>query len=183
MKRLILTTSGSGEGCLKFSGLADMVIPFELALIGGPPPSDAVLAELLSGSSKRRSTPLPRWADVVGRREREKIASKGLGLLDFCAMRDGGAMGRSAAECAIDAGLAPELLPRTPGCIEAQAGPGECGHRRQGIARDCHNRTRLSDGCRRRSPSPTRIWRSQPSPGGPIEHRHRSPGSICWRKI
>ena len=28
---------------------------------------------------------MPRWADVVGRRERETIASKGLGLLDFCA--------------------------------------------------------------------------------------------------
>lgn len=85
MKRLILTTSDSGGGCLKLSGLADMVIPFGLDLVCGPPPSDAVLAELLSGSSKRRSTPLPRWADVVGRREREKIASKGLGLLDFCA--------------------------------------------------------------------------------------------------
>lgn len=67
------------------SGLADMVVAFGLELVWGPPPSDVALADLLSAGSKRRSTPLPRWADVIGQRERAAIASKGLGLIDFCA--------------------------------------------------------------------------------------------------
>ena len=55
MTRLILTTEDSGAGCLKGTGLADIVLPFGLRFVWGPLPSDAELATFL----KARSTKLP----------------------------------------------------------------------------------------------------------------------------
>jgi hypothetical protein len=45
MKRLILTTSDSGAGCLKVAGIADKVIGVGYRLAAGPLPSEAELAE------------------------------------------------------------------------------------------------------------------------------------------
>src|SRR6202171_6213785 len=44
MTRLILTTDDSGAGCLKGTGLADIVIWFGLRFVCGPLPSEAELA-------------------------------------------------------------------------------------------------------------------------------------------
>ena len=84
MTRLILTTSDSGGGSLKVSGLADIVIPFGLELVWGPPPSDAQLAQLLSARSTQRDAVFPNWIDVIRGKHREAVASKGLGLIEFC---------------------------------------------------------------------------------------------------
>ena len=49
--RLILTTSDSGAGGLRQTGLADIVIPFGFRFVWGPLPSDADLVTSLSRGS------------------------------------------------------------------------------------------------------------------------------------
>jgi len=84
MTRLILTTSDSGGGALKAAGIADIVIPFEVRLVWGPPPSDAELAHLLAAPSAERR-PVSQWLDCLSQRHREEIEPKGVGLIEFCA--------------------------------------------------------------------------------------------------
>jgi hypothetical protein len=79
MRRLILTTSDSGGGNLKVAGIADLVVPFSVELVWGAPPSAAELAKLVADRPTERAAGLPNWIDVVSRRQREAVASKGLG--------------------------------------------------------------------------------------------------------
>jgi hypothetical protein len=51
MTRLILTTSESGAGSLKQTGIADVVIPFGFRFVRGPLPSDAEFAAALAPSA------------------------------------------------------------------------------------------------------------------------------------
>jgi hypothetical protein len=51
MTRLILTTSDSGAGSLKGTGIADIVIPFGFRFVSGPLLSDAEYA--ITGRSHR----------------------------------------------------------------------------------------------------------------------------------
>jgi hypothetical protein len=88
MTRLILTTSDSGGGNLKVSGLADIVLPIEPELVWGPVPSDAQLAKMLGARSAPRSRERSIWLDVINRSLREAIEAKGIGLVDFCAECD-----------------------------------------------------------------------------------------------
>jgi hypothetical protein len=85
MTRLILTTSDSGGGNLKFSGLADIVLPVAPELVWGPVPSDAQLAKMLGARSAPRGGEPSIWLDFIGRSRREAIESKGIGLVEFCA--------------------------------------------------------------------------------------------------
>jgi hypothetical protein len=84
MTRLILTTDDSGAGCLKRTGLADIVIWFGLRFVWGPPPSDAELATLLEARSTKHGSPGSHWLDFVRARYLEEIQAKDLGLIDLC---------------------------------------------------------------------------------------------------
>ena len=84
MTRLILTTDDSGAGCLKGTGLADIVIWFGLRLVWGPLPSDAELATFLEARSAKHGSPGSHWLDFVRARHLEEIQGKDLGLIDLC---------------------------------------------------------------------------------------------------
>jgi hypothetical protein len=90
MTRLILTTSDSGGGTLKVAGIADIVIPLALELVWGEVPSDAQLAKMLAAraAEDKPASSSSTWIDVIHPRWREAVASKGLGLIDFCAACD-----------------------------------------------------------------------------------------------
>jgi hypothetical protein len=85
MTRLILTTSDSGAGNLKFSGLADMVLPIMPELVWGPVPSDAQLAKMVGARSASGRREQSTWLDVINRSGREAMETNGLGLVEFCA--------------------------------------------------------------------------------------------------
>lgn len=85
MTRLILITSYSGGGNLKFSGLADIVLPVDPDLVCGPLPSDMQLARMLGPRSAPRDREQPIWLDVINRSRRDAIEAKGVGLIEFCA--------------------------------------------------------------------------------------------------
>ncbi len=80
MKRLILTTDDSGAGCLKQTGLADIVIPFGFRFIWGPLPSDAELDELLG----LRAPPHDHWFGNVYRRHFAEAGESKIGMIDLC---------------------------------------------------------------------------------------------------
>jgi hypothetical protein len=84
MTRLILTTDDSGAGCLKQAGIADIVIPFGIRFVWGPPPSDAELAKLLAARSTKHDSPDSHWLDFVRSRHLEEREGKGLGLVELC---------------------------------------------------------------------------------------------------
>jgi hypothetical protein len=84
MTRLILTTDDSGAGCLKQAGIADIVIPFGIRFVWGPPPSDAELARLLAARSTKHDSPGSHWLDFVRSRHLEEMEGKGLGLVELC---------------------------------------------------------------------------------------------------
>lgn len=88
MTRLILTTSDSGGGNLKFSGLADIVLPIGPELVWGPVQSDGQLAKMLGPRSALRSREPSTWLDVINPSRREAIEAKGIGLIEFCAECD-----------------------------------------------------------------------------------------------
>jgi len=71
MTRLILTTEDSGAGCLKGTGLADIVLPFGLRFVWGPLPSDAELATFLKARSTKHGSPGSHWLDFVRSRHLE----------------------------------------------------------------------------------------------------------------
>jgi hypothetical protein len=84
MTRLILTTDDSRAGCLKGTGLADIVIWFGLRLTWGPLPSDAELATFLEARSTKHGSPGSHWLDFIRSRHLEEIEGKDLGLIDLC---------------------------------------------------------------------------------------------------
>jgi len=85
MTRLILTADASAAGGLQTTGRADIVIPFEPRLIGGPLPSDAELMARLAPRTTQKPgshwldyrylTRLPASIEEIG---------KNLGLIEFC---------------------------------------------------------------------------------------------------
>jgi hypothetical protein len=85
MTRLILTTSDSGRGNLKFSRLADIVLSISPELVWGPLPSETQLARMLGARSAPRDREPSIWLDVVSRSRRDAIEAKGIGLVEFCA--------------------------------------------------------------------------------------------------
>jgi hypothetical protein len=84
MTRLILTTDDSRAGCLKGTGLADIVIWFGLRFVCGPLPSDAELATFLEARSTKHGSPGSHWLDFIRSRHLEEIEGKNLGLIDLC---------------------------------------------------------------------------------------------------
>ena len=88
MTRLILTTSDSGAGNLKVSGLADIVLSIEPELVWGPLPTDSQLAKMLGARSAPRTREPSIWLDRVKLSRREAIEAKGIGLIEFCAECD-----------------------------------------------------------------------------------------------
>ena len=84
MTRLILTTDDSGAGCLKGTGLADIVIWFGRRFTWGPLPSDAELATFLEARSMKHRSPGSHWLDFIRSRHLEEIEGKDLGLIDLC---------------------------------------------------------------------------------------------------
>jgi hypothetical protein len=88
MTRLILTTSDSGGGNLKVSGLADFVLPVEPELVWGSLPTDAQLAKMLGARSAPPTREPSLWLDRVKPSRREAIEAKGIGLIEFCAECD-----------------------------------------------------------------------------------------------
>jgi hypothetical protein len=84
MTRLILTTDASGAGCLKGTGLADIVIPFGMRFVWGPQQSDTELAALLAARLTKHDSSGSHWLDFVRSRHLEEIEGKGLGLVELC---------------------------------------------------------------------------------------------------
>lgn len=78
MKRLILTTSDSGAGGLKQTGLADIVIQFGFQFVWGPLPSDAELAMPLTRDF------IDHWLWKVYRKHFGEIDRNEIGLIDLC---------------------------------------------------------------------------------------------------
>src|SRR6266481_8882253 len=84
MTRLILTTEDSGAGCLKGTGLADIVIPFGLRFVWGPLPSDKELATLLAARSTKHDSIGSHWLDYLQPRELGDVGYRDLGLVELC---------------------------------------------------------------------------------------------------
>jgi hypothetical protein len=84
MTRLILTTDDSGAGCLKGTGLADIVIWFGRRFNWGPLPSDAKFATFLEARSTKHGSPGSHWLDFIRPQHLEEIEGKDLGLIDLC---------------------------------------------------------------------------------------------------
>jgi hypothetical protein len=82
--RLILTTSDSGAGGLRQTGLADIVIPFGFRFVWGPPPSDADLVTSLSWGSPRQDGTTDHLLWNVYRKHFGEVAGNEIGLVDFC---------------------------------------------------------------------------------------------------
>jgi hypothetical protein len=77
MTRLILTTSDSGAGSLKGTGIADVVIPFGFRFVRGPLPSDVELAAALAPS-----TPQHHWLRDIYRKHIGESGKSEHGLID-----------------------------------------------------------------------------------------------------
>jgi len=84
MTRLILTTSDSGAGNLRQSGIADIVIPLGFQFIWGPLPSAGDLAMSLAARSAKDGSTVPSWLDNLNQRRRSEIERKGVGLIELC---------------------------------------------------------------------------------------------------
>jgi hypothetical protein len=82
--RLILTTSDSGAGGLRQTGLADIVIPFGFRFVWGPLPSDAELVTSLSWGSPQPNRTIDHGLWNVYRKHFGEIAGNEIGLADFC---------------------------------------------------------------------------------------------------
>jgi hypothetical protein len=83
MTRLILTTDDSGAGCLKQTGIADIVIPFGLRFVCGPLPSEAQLADFLAERSAKHVPTGSHWLDNLNP-ARLGEAGRDIGFVDFC---------------------------------------------------------------------------------------------------
>ena len=83
MKRLILTSGGSGAGGLMEARLANCVIPFGPRFVWGQLPSQIELEALLSSRSAMHESWGSHWLDLTGKRH-EEARTEGLGLIEFC---------------------------------------------------------------------------------------------------
>ncbi len=79
MTHLILTTSDSGAGGLKGTGIADVVIPFGFRFVWGLLPSDVELAEALAPSA-----PQHHWLRDIYRKHLGENGKSEQGLIDLC---------------------------------------------------------------------------------------------------
>ena len=78
MTSLILTTSDSGAGSLKQTGIADIVIPFGFRFVRGPLPSDAELAAALASSATHHH-----WLRDIYRKHLGESGKSEYGLIDL----------------------------------------------------------------------------------------------------
>jgi hypothetical protein len=83
MTRLILTTSDSGAGSLKQTGIADIVIPFGFRFVWGQLLSDAELAASLTPSATQ-----DHWLSDIYRKHLGENGKSEHGLIDLCAHCD-----------------------------------------------------------------------------------------------
>jgi hypothetical protein len=79
MTRLILTTSDSGAGSLKQTGIADIVIPFGFRFVWGPLLSDAEFAAALAPSATQHH-----WLRDIYRKHLGESGKSEHGLIDLC---------------------------------------------------------------------------------------------------
>jgi hypothetical protein len=79
MTRLILTTSDSGAGSLKQTGIADIVIPFGFRFVRGPLPPDAKFAAALAPSSTQHP-----WLWKIYSSHLGESGEAEHGLIDLC---------------------------------------------------------------------------------------------------
>jgi hypothetical protein len=83
MTRLILTADDTAAGCLRQTGIADIVIPFGHRFVWGALPSDAEFARLVALRTTKHDSPGFLWLnDVRSRRLDEN--GRDLGLVDLC---------------------------------------------------------------------------------------------------
>ena len=84
MKRLILTTSDSGAGCLRHPGIADAVIPFgQRFFLREPLPPEVDITNLLTASSSQDGQTDDDWLLHIYRKYLRDIDSS-TGLIDPC---------------------------------------------------------------------------------------------------
>jgi hypothetical protein len=79
MTCLILTTSESGAGSLKQTGIADVVIPFGFRFVRGPLPSDAEFAAALAPSATQHH-----WLQDIYRKHLGESGKSEHRLIDLC---------------------------------------------------------------------------------------------------
>jgi hypothetical protein len=84
MTRLILTTDDSGAGCLRQTGIADIVIPFRFRFVWGALPSDVELATSVAPRTTKHDSPGSHWLDDVRSRRLDETEGRDLGLADLC---------------------------------------------------------------------------------------------------
>jgi len=84
MTRLILTTSDSGAGGLRQTGLADIVVPLGFRFVWGPLPSDAELAAALAPHPAPHDQTFDRWLRNVYWKHFREVSDDDIGLLDLC---------------------------------------------------------------------------------------------------
>jgi hypothetical protein len=83
VKRLILTTSDSGAGCLGQPGIADAVIPFGHRFFGEALPPEAEIKDSLTASSSQHEQADDDWLSRIYQKYIRNIDSS-TGLIDLC---------------------------------------------------------------------------------------------------
>jgi len=86
MRRLILTTDGSGAGCINGAGLADLPIVLQPLLVWRPPLSQTQLSGYFAARTAQKEALF--WQYATPARWIERAGGKDLGLVDFCARFD-----------------------------------------------------------------------------------------------
>ena len=76
MMRLILTTTDTGAGALRGTGIADVVIGFDFRFVWGPLPLQAELASFLEGRSAEHDSVGTHWLDSLNRRQLGEIGDE-----------------------------------------------------------------------------------------------------------
>jgi hypothetical protein len=84
MMRLILTTTDTGAGALRGTGIADVVIGFDFRFVWGRLPLQAELASFLDGRSAEHDSVGAHWLDSLNRRQLGEIGDEYPGLAEFC---------------------------------------------------------------------------------------------------
>src|ERR1700722_10105573 len=135
--RLILTTSDSGAGSLRQTGLADIVIPFGFRFVWGPLPSDADLVSSLSRGSPQPDGTIDLWLKNAYRKYFGEIAGNGIGLIDLCERCETIELWIDPDPNSVDLAVGP-FAPARKDCSEADIGPGGRGHRQSPAGRGGH---------------------------------------------
>jgi hypothetical protein len=86
MKRLVLTTDGSGGGSIGAADLADFVVALGRRLVWGPLPSPAQLESFFA--KRERQAEGFHWQDHTPGWRLERSGGQDLGLVEFCAHYD-----------------------------------------------------------------------------------------------